>query len=29
MNKYLFGGDPGTGKTETVKQLARLLEDSC
>lgn len=25
MNKYLFEGAPGTGKTETVKQLARLL----
>lgn len=25
INKYLFYGDPGTGKTETVKQLARIL----
>jgi Cdc6-like AAA superfamily ATPase len=25
MNKYLFEGAPGTGKTETVKQIARLL----
>lgn len=26
MNKFLFEGAPGTGKTETVKQVARLLE---
>lgn len=26
MNKYLFEGAPGTGKTETVKQIARLLD---
>jgi len=26
VNKYLFEGAPGTGKTETVKQLARILE---
>ena len=25
MNKYIFEGAPGTGKTETVKQIARLL----
>lgn len=25
MNKYLFEGAPGTGKTESVKQIARLL----
>lgn len=25
MNKYLFYGAPGTGKTETVKQVARIL----
>lgn len=25
VNKFLFQGDPGTGKTETVKQLARAL----
>lgn len=25
MNKFLFHGAPGTGKTETVKQVARLL----
>ena len=26
MNKFLFEGAPGPGKTETVKQIARLLE---
>lgn len=26
MHKFLFEGAPGTGKTETVKQIARLLE---
>ncbi|MBK5200920.1 MAG: AAA family ATPase [Spirochaetaceae bacterium] len=26
VNKFLFQGKPGTGKTETVKQLARILE---
>lgn len=26
MNKFLFEGSPGTGKTETVKQIARILE---
>lgn len=26
INKFLFKGAPGTGKTETVKQVARLLE---
>lgn len=26
INKFLFKGDPGTGKTETVKQIARILE---
>lgn len=26
INKFLFEGAPGTGKTETVKQIARLLE---
>ncbi|WP_290757400.1 MULTISPECIES: AAA family ATPase [unclassified Exiguobacterium] len=26
INKFLFKGTPGTGKTETAKQLARLLE---
>lgn len=26
INKFLFQGAPGTGKTETVKQLARILE---
>lgn len=25
VNKYLFFGAPGTGKTETVKQVARIL----
>lgn len=25
FNKFLFEGDPGTGKTETVKQVARIL----
>ena len=25
INKFLFEGKPGTGKTETVKQLARIL----
>lgn len=25
INKYLFSGAPGTGKTETVKQVARIL----
>ncbi len=25
VNKFLFEGKPGTGKTETVKQIARLL----
>ncbi len=25
INKFLFSGTPGTGKTETAKQLARLL----
>lgn len=26
INKFLFQGAPGTGKTETVKQVARILE---
>ena len=26
VNKFLLEGDPGTGKTETVKQIARILE---
>lgn len=26
VNKFLFAGAPGTGKTETVKQIARILE---
>ena len=26
INKFLFEGAPGTGKTETVKQVARILE---
>jgi SpoVK/Ycf46/Vps4 family AAA+-type ATPase len=26
VNKFLFEGDPGTGKTETVKQIAHILE---
>lgn len=26
INKFLFTGVPGTGKTETVKQIARILE---
>jgi SpoVK/Ycf46/Vps4 family AAA+-type ATPase len=26
INKFLFEGSPGTGKTETVKQIARILE---
>lgn len=26
VNKFLFEGSPGTGKTETVKQIARLLD---
>ncbi len=26
VNKFLFQGVPGTGKTETVKQIARILE---
>lgn len=26
VNKFLFEGEPGTGKTETVKQIARILE---
>jgi len=26
INKFLFEGAPGTGKTETVKQVTRLLE---
>lgn len=26
INKYLFYGAPGTGKTESVKQVARLLD---
>ena len=26
ISKYLFAGAPGTGKTETAKQVARLLE---
>ena len=26
VNKFLFQGAPGTGKTETVKQIARLTE---
>lgn len=25
VNKFLFEGDPGTGKTESVKQIARIL----
>lgn len=26
INKFLFSGDPGTGKTESAKQLARILD---
>lgn len=26
VNKYMFYGAPGTGKTETVKQIARILD---
>ncbi len=26
VSKFLFEGDPGTGKTETAKQIARILE---
>lgn len=26
INKFLFSGSPGTGKTETAKQVARLLD---
>lgn len=26
VNKFLFQGSPGTGKTETVKHIARILE---
>ncbi len=26
INKFLFEGEPGTGKTETVKQVVRILE---
>lgn len=26
VNKFLFEGHPGTGKTETAKQIARILE---
>ncbi len=26
ISKFLFEGDPGTGKTETAKQIARILE---
>lgn len=26
INKFLFEGEPGTGKTETAKQVARILE---
>ena len=26
VNKFLFEGSPGTGKTETAKQIARILE---
>ena len=26
INKFLFQGSPGTGKTETVKHVARLLD---
>lgn len=26
VNKFSFEGDPGTGKTETVKQIARILD---
>lgn len=26
VNKFLFEGSPGTGKTETVKQIARILD---
>ena len=26
VNKFLFQGSPGTGKTESVKQIARILE---
>ncbi|ADE19491.1 ATP-binding protein [Mycoplasma crocodyli] len=28
INKFLFYGEPGTGKTETVRQIAKLLERS-
>ncbi|WP_249962452.1 ATP-binding protein [Histophilus somni] len=26
VNKFLFSGDPGTGKTETAKHLSRILD---
>ena len=26
VSKFLFEGDPGTGKTETVKQISRILD---
>ncbi|UVJ00258.1 ATP-binding protein [Staphylococcus aureus] len=26
ISKFLFEGDPGTGKTETVKQISRILD---
>ncbi len=26
INKFIFEGEPGTGKTETVKQIGRILE---